>query len=113
MMTNPNGNPAPQVEEPQHATCSGTEATVRTAGDTHDGTLVGLSNDGLVISTAENRQHSFIVAKDAYVCCDGVTCGIDTLKLGGRVRLTAHANDQHVATIVESLTNDSDFADHH
>lgn len=80
--------------------------------DTHDGILVGLSNDALVISTAENRQQSFRVAKDAYVCCDGVTCAVESLKIGSKIRLTAQANDKSVATIIESLKDQIDFAEH-
>lgn len=113
MKTNSTGDPARKVTDPRSFPGPGAISGAEELGDTHDGTLVGVSNDGLVISTSENRQHSFTVAKDAYVCCDGVTCGIERLKVGGRIRVTAHANDKSEATIIESLTNHSDFADHH
>lgn len=113
MTTNQNGRPTRKVAEPKGFPCPGAISGAEDLGDTLDGTLVGISNDALVISTVENRQHSFRVAKDAYVCCDGVTCGVENLKIGSKIRLTAHANDKDVATIIESLTNQIDFADHH
>jgi hypothetical protein len=82
------------------------------AGHTYDGTLVGMSSDALVIRTKENKTESFRVASDAYVCCDGVTCAVGDLKFGSKVRLTSQASNADVATIVESLVDQTDFADH-
>lgn len=113
MTTKPAQNPATQIIATQCGPDFGPVPEAMDSCDTYDGTLVGLSKDGLLISTREKQQHSFSVANDAYVCCDGVTCGIEKLKVGGRIRLTVCANDKHVATIIESLANQSDFADHH
>ncbi len=109
-MTNPIVTPATQANDsakmPQ---CLSVPKTIR---DSYDGTLVGLTGDELVMSTEDNQQHTFTIAKDAYVCCDGVTCTTADLETGSKIRLTAHVDHNNVATIIESLSNQIDFADH-
>ena len=82
-----------------------------TFGDFHDGTVVSVSGDRLVMASLESKEYSFRVATDAFVCCDGVTCPVEQLPIGSRVRITTKADDINVATKIESLVNEVDFAD--
>jgi hypothetical protein len=82
-----------------------------TFGDFHDGTVVSISGDRLVMASPESKEYSFRVATDAYVCCDGTICPAEDLKVGSRIRVTTKADDINVATKIESLVNQVDFAD--
>ena len=82
-----------------------------TFGDFHDGRFVSLCEDRLVMANAESKEYSFRVATDAYVCCDGITCRAEDLKVGSKIRLTTKADDINVATKIESLDKQVDFAD--
>ena len=82
-----------------------------TFGDFHDGTVVSFFGDRLVMASNESKEYSFRVASDAYVCCDGVTCPAEELAVGSRIRITTKADDINVATKIESLINQVDFAD--
>ena len=80
-------------------------------GDFHDGTVVSFSGDRLVMATRESNEYSFRVAADAFVCCDGITCQVEDLKVGSKIRLTTKADDINVATKIEALDTQVDFAD--
>ena len=82
-----------------------------TFGDFHDGTVVRVSGDRLVMASPEGKEYSFRVATDAFVCCDGTICPADDLKVGSKIRVTPKADDINVATKIESLVNEVDFAD--
>ena len=82
-----------------------------TFGDFHDGTVVSVSGNRLVMASPESKEYSFRVATDAYVCCDGVICPAEELKVGSKIRVTTKADDINVATKIESLVNQVDFAD--
>ena len=82
-----------------------------TFGDFHDGTVVSVTGDRLVMATPEGKEYSFRVATDAFVCCDGVICSAEELKVGSKIRVTTKADDINVATKIESLVHQIDFAD--
>ena len=63
------------------------------------------------MANLESKEYSFQVATDAYVCCDGVICSAEELKIGSKIRVTTKADDVNVATKIESLVNEVDFAD--
>ena len=82
-----------------------------TFGDFHDGTVVSIVGDRLVMASPESKEYSFRVAPDAYMCCDGVICPAEELAIGSKIRVTTKADDINVATKIESLVNHVDFAD--
>lgn len=82
-----------------------------TFGDFHDGTVVSFSGDRLVMACKKGKEYSFRVATDAFICCDGITCRAEDLKVGSKIRITTNADDINVATKIESLINEVDFAD--
>ena len=82
-----------------------------TFGDFHDGNVVSFSDGRLVMATLEGREYSFSVATDAYVCRDGVICLVEELALGSKIRLITKADNINVATKIEALDQQVDFAD--
>lgn len=112
MTTKSIGNSAQHIEGANLVTPVGAESAIKTAGNIHDGIFDGISGGRLVLST-EQRKLTFAVASDVFVCCDGVTCGIEHLKVGSKIRLTTQVDNKSVATHVEALIKKTDFADHH
>ena len=100
-----------KIEDKKIVTPFGAAPKSETFGDFHDGTVVSVSGDRLVMASLEGKEYSFRVATDAFVCCDGVTCPAEQLPNGSRVRITTKADDINVATKIESLVNEVDFAD--
>ena len=99
------------VEDKKFVIPFGAAPKCETFGDFHDGTVVSFSGDRLVMAIPESKEYSFRVATDAFVCCDGITCGAEDLKVGSKIRITTKADDINVATKIESLINEVDFAD--
>ncbi len=77
---------------------------------THDGKVVSIKGDKLVMSNPDGKEHSHTVAADAKVCCDGTSCHTADLKVGSRIRVTSSPDDKHTATKIESLDKNAEFA---
>lgn len=76
----------------------------------HEGKLVKVTGNTLVMANCEGQEHSHTMAPDAKVSCDGTECRAQDLKPGSRIRVTTKPNDVRVATKVESLSKQADFA---
>ena len=111
MTTNTTGGATSNAADKTIVIPFGTAPKSETFGDFHDGTVVSVSGDRLVMASNEGREYSFRVAKDAFVCCDGVTCLAEDLKVGSKIRIFSKADDKNLATKIESLINQVDFAD--
>jgi hypothetical protein len=79
-------------------------------GDIHDGNMVSLTDDRLVLATVEGHLYSFRVSPDAAVCCDGTECASGDLKIGSKIRLTTKSDDKNIVTRIESLNEQAEFA---
>ena len=79
-------------------------------GDFHDGNVVSISGDRLVMSKLAGNEYSFRVAPDASVCCDRVSCRTEDIKVGSKVRLTTKVDDKNIVTRIESLNEQTEFA---
>lgn len=100
-----------KTEDKQIVIPFGAAPKSETFGDFHDGTVVSFSGDRLVMANNEGKEYSFRVATDAFVCCDGITCRAEDLKAGSKIRITPKPDDINVATKIESLIHQVDFAD--
>ncbi len=89
--------------------CSTTTAKPEACGNTHEGKVVSISGNTLVMSGCDGKEHSHTVAADAKVCCDGAACRTADLKVGNRIRVTTQADDKNVATKIESLDKQAEF----
>jgi hypothetical protein len=81
------------------------------ASNRHDGKLVSISDDRLVMKGTEGSdEHTYALAVDAKITCDGIVCRAADLKPGMRIRVTTDRQAAQNAIQVESLDKDPDFA---
>jgi hypothetical protein len=73
---------------------------------THDGKIVSVTGNKLVMSNKEGKECSHTLANDAKLTRDGSHCNAADLKVGSKIRVTTH----NVATAVEALDKHAEFA---
>lgn len=76
-----------------------------------DGTVVSLTGNKLVMKNNDGKECTHTLIKNAQITCDGITCKPEDLKMGKRIRVTTHEDDQNIATSIESLNKRTEFAD--
>lgn len=111
MTTEPNKASAQHHEENQNAVPYGLAPKWESIGNIHDGSVVSISGDRLVLMTREGKRFSFRVATDAKVCCDGVPCKAQDLKVGRSIRLTTDPDSKNVVNRIESIVEPQDEQD--
>ena len=79
----------------------------------HDGKIVSVSGNQLVMTMKGGQEHSHTLAADAKVTCDGSACKATDLKAGMKIRVTAKNGDRKVATHIEAIDQQVLFADTH
>ena len=84
--------------------------TKEPSSNTHDGKVVSVMGDKLVMSSKDGKEHSHKLAQDAKLTCDGKVCQAEDLKAGRTIRVTTKEDDRYVATRVESLDKNAEFA---
>jgi hypothetical protein len=83
----------------------------QSCSNSHMGKLVSLSGNILTMTDCDGtHEHSHTLANDAKVFCDGVACHAEDLHAGYTIRVTTRPNDMRVATQIESLAKQSEFA---
>jgi hypothetical protein len=87
------------------------------AGSNHDseskiiaGKLVRVDGKKLTITSPEGQEATLIMANEVKLTCDGKTCKSSDLHAGSRIRVTTKKDDPNVATCVESLEKNGEFA---
>ena len=85
-------------------------AAQQTDEATHDGTVVSITGDTLVMATADAKEHSHTLAADAKLTLDGKVCKAADLKPGAKIRVTTTGADKSVATRIEALDKNLAFA---
>jgi len=89
----------------------GTTALAEDAKEgTHDGKVVSISGDKLVMTNAEGKEHSHTLARGVKLTLDGKACEAAQLKAGTRIRVTTEGADKQLATRVDGLDKNPDFA---
>jgi hypothetical protein len=78
--------------------------------NTVEGKVISLTGNKLVMTNKEGKQYSHTLAKDAKLTCDGTVCKADDLKTGRKIRVTTKKDDRNVATGIESLDKQPQFA---
>lgn len=76
----------------------------------YQGRVVSVVGNKLVMANKEGKEHSHWLAMDAKLTCDGVVCTPEELKPGNKIRVTTTIKDRTVATGVESLDKNLEFA---
>ena len=89
--------------------CSGSRSVPRaraladSAGDKAqgpEGKIVSVTGDKLVMKGKDGKEHTYTLAPDAKISCEGKVCKIEDLKPGMRISLTTHKEDLKVVTKV-------------
>lgn len=78
--------------------------------NTFEGKIVSMIGNKLVMTNQEGREHSHTLAKDATLSCDGTACKAEDLTAGSKIRVTTMKDNRDVATGIECLDKDSEFA---
>ncbi len=78
--------------------------------NTHDGKVVSITSDKLVMTDTSGKEHSHTVSAETTMCCDGVECQISDLKAGMQIRVTTHKGETGAAVRIEALDKDLEFA---
>jgi len=78
--------------------------------NTHDGKVVSISGDKLVMTSNEGKEHSHTLARDVKLTLDGKACKAADLKAGTRIRVSTQGVDKSVAARIEGLDKNPDFA---
>jgi hypothetical protein len=76
---------------------------------THDGTVVSITSDKLVMTNKEGIEHSHALTADAKLTLDGKTCTVADLKPGTRIRVTLQSDAPHAAIRVEAIDKNPEF----
>jgi hypothetical protein len=78
--------------------------------NTHDGKVVSITSEKLVMTSKDGQEHSHALAADAKLTLDGKACKAADLKAGTRIRVTTVDADKGVANRVEGLDKNPEFA---
>lgn len=81
----------------------------RMFANTHDGKVVSIDGDKLMMSDKDGKEHSHQIAANATITCDGKDCKMGNLKAGMKIRVTTRTNDKNVLTVIEALDKDAEF----
>lgn len=76
----------------------------------HDGSLIRVSNQQLVIQGADNNEMVHVISPATWWTLDGLQCPAGSLKPGNRVRVTLSDLTDGLVTRVEGLDKRSGFA---
>ena len=91
-------------------------AAKETAEATHDGKVVSITHEKLVMTNKHNtdsKEHSHKLSSDAKVTLDGKACKAEDLKAGMKIRVTTKTGDAKVATHIEAIDKHEMFANTH
>ena len=75
-----------------------------------EGKVVSITGDNLVMANKEGKKSSQALAEDAQVTCDGTPCKLEDLKAGSNIRVTTKDGNRNVATSIEALDKNAEFA---
>ena len=79
-------------------------------GDSHEGTVVSVSGDKLVMREKDGKaEHSHTLAPNAQITRDGQAAKLADLKPGMRIRVTTKQGDKTTAVRVEALEKNQEF----
>jgi len=79
-------------------------------GSTHDGKVISVTGEKLVMVGKDGKEHSHDLTADAKVCLDGKSIKIENLKQGMWIRVTIKDDLKNVATRIEALENNKEFS---
>jgi competence protein ComGF len=83
-------------------------------GDTHDGTVISVTAEKLVMKDiakngVEAKELTYRLADKAVVTCDGKKCKLEELKADQKIRVTNKAGDNQTIVKIEALNKNEKF----
>lgn len=78
--------------------------------NTHDGILVSINGDKLMMTDMKGQEHSHTLAADAKVTLDGKACQVEDLQADTKIRVTTQTSDAKFATRIEAIDKNESFA---
>ncbi|MEI8375269.1 MAG: hypothetical protein WCJ35_20805, partial [Planctomycetota bacterium] len=75
----------------------------------HDGTMVSITGDKLVMTNKDGIEHSHALTADAKLTLDGKACTAADMKAGTRIRVTLQNAAPHSAIRVEAIDKNPEF----
>jgi hypothetical protein len=75
----------------------------------HEGKVVSISEDKLVMTGKDGKEHSHALTADAKLTCDGKVCKCGDIKEGMRIRVTTKKDDKQTVTRIEALNKNDNF----
>jgi hypothetical protein len=82
-------------------------------GDSHDGTVVSVTKDKLVMKDKDDKEHTHTIAPDAVIMIDGKKSTVDTfsnLKAGTKIRVWTKKGEKDTVLKIEALDKNKDFS---
>lgn len=76
---------------------------------THDGKVVSIAEDKLVMTGKGDKEHSHALTADVTLICDGKVCKFDDIKTGMKIRVTTKKDYKQTVTRIEGLDKNGDF----
>jgi CTP-dependent riboflavin kinase len=80
---------------------------------THDGEVVSITFNKLVMKSKGGKEHSHTLTADAKITCDGKVCKGEDLKAGTKIRVTTKTSDAKIATCIEAIDKNESLANSH
>jgi hypothetical protein len=90
------------------------DAKAADAGKTHDGTVIRVTAEKLVMKDiakngVEAKEMTYRLADNAVVTCDGKKCKLEDLKADQKIRVTNQKGDNETIVKVEALNKNEKF----
>jgi uncharacterized protein (TIGR03000 family) len=76
---------------------------------THEGKVVRIGQDKLVMTGQNNKEHSHALTADVKMTCDGKECKPQDIKAGMKIRVTTKEGEKHTVTRIEALDRNDNF----
>ena len=98
------------AEEKKVAPQAAASSKKKNVSNVFEGKVVSVTGSKLVMTSKLGTDYSHTLAKDAKVTCDGTICKPEDLKAGKWIRVTTNRFNRNVATAVECLDKNAEFA---
>jgi hypothetical protein len=85
-------------------------AAEESENSTHEGKVVSITSEKLVMTGKDGKEHSHALDADAKLTLDGKACKAADLKAGTRIRVTTSSADKSVVSQIEGLDKNREFA---
>jgi len=88
----------------------GSPALAENGYSTHDGKVVSVTGEKLVMTGKDGTEHVHMLAPDSKVCLDGKAIKSENLKAGMKIRVTTKNDNKDVAIRIEALENNEGYS---